>query len=191
MSKRGILIAVEGLDCSGKTSQCVKLNNALKNLGHDVEVVSIPMPLLTVNDRQCHLMYAQNVWQEQDGMKAKLLRGKSLIVDSYMYTSMCSKVSSVRDMAWLRSLYVQCLMPDLSVYLDTSVDEVMRRSCTAVDVLSKCKMFKDMIWADINDGHWKVVNGNDTKGTVHASLLRYALETLYSIRPEQPLYEII
>ena len=42
LKKRGCLVVVEGLDRSGKTSQCQLLHDALKEKGYQVRYVKFP-----------------------------------------------------------------------------------------------------------------------------------------------------
>ena len=42
MRSRGALIVIEGIDRSGKSTQCLKLEQSLKNAGHQVKALKFP-----------------------------------------------------------------------------------------------------------------------------------------------------
>ncbi|UNH60692.1 Thymidylate kinase [Scale drop disease virus] len=181
---RGILISIEGIEKSGKSTQAIKLTAALKRLGHNVETVIIPMQILplSANDRHVQMTVACNILAEQDQMKERLMSGESLVIDQYLFTSMAKS----NEFDWVKGLYSNVIIPDLVIFLDTSLEETYKRG-RVVCQRQQQNRFKEMIWNDLNHGFWKIVQGDESKNTIHSTVLRFALETIYSTHKEKPL----
>ena len=76
---RGALVVFEGLDRSGKTSQCGRLLSYLEGLGHSVELWRFPDRTTSVgqmisayltnksqlDDRTIHLLFSANRWEKR------------------------------------------------------------------------------------------------------------------------------
>jgi len=93
-SKRGALIVLEGLDRSGKSSQCLKLASSLASQGFSVEAWRFPDRTTAMgkmisaylsskedmDDRTIHLLFSANRWE-------KRLFSKSPLISSYSQLS--------------------------------------------------------------------------------------------------------
>lgn len=101
ITNRGALIVVEGVDRSGKSTQCRKLVQSLKNLNIKSELITFPdRTTLTgklineyltnkeckLNNEAIHLLFTANRWESVDKMKSLLSNGITLIVDRYCYS---------------------------------------------------------------------------------------------------------
>lgn len=98
--KRGALIVVEGLDRSGKSTQCKKLVQSLENLNVKAKLLSFPdrstqtgkvidaylKNECKLDDHAIHLLFSANRWENVDKMKSLLNDGVTLIVDRYSYS---------------------------------------------------------------------------------------------------------
>ena len=76
---RGALVVFEGLDRSGKTSQCGRLLSCLEGLGHSVELWRFPDRTTSVgqmisayltnksqlDDHTIHLLFSANRWEKR------------------------------------------------------------------------------------------------------------------------------
>ncbi|KAL0705440.1 hypothetical protein Bca4012_071865 [Brassica carinata] len=97
---RGAFIVVEGLDRSGKSTQCAKLRSFLESSGHLTE------------------LWSANRWEKRSLMEEKLKGGTTLIVDSYSYSGVAFSSAKVLGIEWCKAPEVGLLAPDSVLYLD-------------------------------------------------------------------------
>ncbi|GKV16683.1 hypothetical protein SLEP1_g27291 [Rubroshorea leprosula] len=129
---RGALIVFEGLDRSGKTSQCSRLLSYLEGLGHSAELWRFPDRTTTVgqmvsaylsndlqlDDHTIHLLFSANRWEKRSMMEAKLRAGTTLLVDRYSYSGVAFSSAKGLDIGWCKAPEAGLLAPDLVLYLD-------------------------------------------------------------------------
>lgn len=98
--KRGALIVLEGCDRSGKTTQCRKIVESLKNKQIFAETFSFPDrttvtgKLITeyllnkteLSDKAIHLLFSANRWELSKKMERLINDGVTLIIDRYAYS---------------------------------------------------------------------------------------------------------
>lgn len=146
MKLSGKFIVFEGIDGSGKTTQIELLKSKLQSIGQNVHMTTEPtdrsvgklirqilrkeinaseetLAALFVADRLDHI---QN---EDDGMAAKLEEEIHVISDryywsSYAYHGLSMPIAKVVEM---NDICHQLLKPDLTIYLDLTADESMKR----------------------------------------------------------------
>jgi len=84
--KRGALIVLEGVDRSGKTTQCSRLLNRLVSNGISCELMRFPdrtTPIgkmidgylqskTEMDDHALHLLFSANRWEAKDSMLKKI-----------------------------------------------------------------------------------------------------------------------
>lgn len=89
--KRGALIVFEGCDRAGKTTQCKKLVERLKNKNMNVKFMNFPNRNTTsgkiideylrkktnLSDEGIHLLFTANRWEAKKEMENELKSGKS------------------------------------------------------------------------------------------------------------------
>ncbi|KAL9266435.1 Thymidylate kinase-like protein [Drosera capensis] len=92
-SPRGALVVLEGLDRSGKSSQCSKLVSYLEGIGIPAELWRFPNRTTSVgkmisaylaneaqlDDRTVHLLFSANRWEKRSSMEDKLKAGITLV----------------------------------------------------------------------------------------------------------------
>ena len=138
----GRLIAVEGLDGSGKSTQVWLLGQRLDKtrktyvtceptdgpiglqirmvLEHRVRVSAATLAALFAADRADHLGRAET------GILAQLKRDVDVITDRYYLSSFAYQGMSV-DWAWIEQMHANCLRPDLTCFVDVPVQVCLRR----------------------------------------------------------------
>lgn len=99
--KRGALIVVEGVDRSGKSTQCKKLVESLEKRLIKAKLLGFPdRSTLTgkliddylrnkdckLNDHTIHLLFSANRWENFEKMKSLLYDGVTLVIDRYSYS---------------------------------------------------------------------------------------------------------
>lgn len=130
-----LLIAVEGVDCSGKTSLIKKL---VDEYPEQFEKISFPdrttktgkilNEFLKNNYRgdkeKMHMLFHLNRIECQQKIK-EILKHKNVICDRYITSGIVYALAdNVQSLQSLQSL----LIPDLQIYLDASISEISKRA---------------------------------------------------------------
>lgn len=99
--KRGALIVIEGVDRSGKSTQCKNLVQSLEKMNIKSKLITFPDRTTStgklideylrnkecnLSDEAIHLLFTANRWENLDKMKALLFEGVTLVVDRYSYS---------------------------------------------------------------------------------------------------------
>jgi dTMP kinase len=131
MGRNGLLICIEGLDKSGKTTQSLLLVDALRSRGLEAVYTTEPSAgeigsfikryVLRRKQRipasvEALLFAADRVDHVEREIKPMLKEGKIVVSDRYIYSSIAYK--EINKMA---------LEPDLAIYIDVPLEVIMRR----------------------------------------------------------------
>lgn len=138
----GRLIAIEGLDGSGKSTQVRRLSQRLGKarpvyvtyeptdgpigaqirmiLEHRVRVSAATLAALFAADRADHLE------QPQTGILAHLRRNTDVITDRYYLSSFAYQGMSV-DWTWIEQMHARCVRPELICFVDVPVEVCLAR----------------------------------------------------------------
>ncbi|KIX98619.1 uncharacterized protein Z520_05920 [Fonsecaea multimorphosa CBS 102226] len=144
MSKRGRLIVVEGLDRSGKSSQCQRLLEHFQSQGLQVRSVKFPdrstptgqmiNSYLTgqaqQDDHAIHLIFSANRWEAIKTIRLALLSGVAVIVDRYSFSGAvysAAKQNPELSLEWAWAPEIGLLKPDLVFFLDISSADAAKR----------------------------------------------------------------
>lgn len=142
--KRGLFIVVEGLDRSGKTTQCQHLLEHLQAIDHTVRYQKFPdrstgtgqminsylTNQSTQSDHAIHLIFSANRWEAINSITAQLKQGTTIIVDRYSFSgavySAAKKLPGL-DLDWAWACEVGLPKPDLVLFLDISEEKAAER----------------------------------------------------------------
>lgn len=138
---RGTLILIEGLDRSGKLTQAEILAKKL-----DADLVKFPDRLTPIGqiinryltdktfdlpDQSAHLLFSANRWELAKLLEEKLLSGKSIVMDRYIYSgiaySLAKKGAEMDSYDWLYGPDKGLPKPDLTLFLTISLEELSSR----------------------------------------------------------------
>jgi dTMP kinase len=137
----GLLIALEGLDQSGKQTQAERLRDRLVERGRLVRLLSFPAygtPIGEEIGRALHgsrdyapdvmqLLYVANRYELKPDIERERERGTILICDRYLGSSIAYGVGQGLDAGWLRDIQRHLPQPDLTFLLDIPPDVSARR----------------------------------------------------------------
>jgi dTMP kinase len=144
---RGLLIAFEGLDQSGKQTQAERLRDRLTEAGRQVRLLSFPAydtPIGT-EIRQAlsgtrdwgadvmQLLYIANRYEARPMIEQELAQGTVLVCDRYVASSIAYGETQGLDAAWLRDVQRHLPQPDITFLLDIVPDVSARRKTTDRD----------------------------------------------------------
>ncbi|EXJ94005.1 thymidylate kinase [Capronia coronata CBS 617.96] len=141
---RGLLIVIEGLDRSGKSSQCQQLFNTFQSMGQKVRYTKFPDRTTPTgqminsyltgqaqqDDHSIHLLFAANRWEAAKSIEKDLLDGVTVIVDRYsfsgaVYSAAKENPDLTLDWAWYPEIGL--LKPDILFFLDIASAEAAKR----------------------------------------------------------------
>lgn len=173
----GALIAFEGIDQAGKLTQCRRLQERAVALGCRTALLHYPdydTPVgqllhralaegLALEPRARTMLFAANRW-EQDGRVRSLLETHGLvIVDRYSASNVVYGMTQGYDPLWLRGLEHGLRPADLTLLVDISPEESVRRKKSGRDAFEQNlellrgarSHYHDMARAE----NWAVVEG--------------------------------
>jgi dTMP kinase len=144
---RGLLIAFEGLDQSGKQTQAEMLRGRVVEAGRLVRLLSFPAydtPIGTEigkalqGDRDygpdvMQLLYVANRYEYKPQIARELERGTVLICDRYLASSVAYGDAQGLDPEWLLDVQKHLPQPDLTFLLDIEPAVSARRKTTERD----------------------------------------------------------
>ncbi len=146
MIKKGIFIAFEGIDGSGKSTQIQLLKQRLESLGYPIYCTFEPTdnPIGTLirtiikgeekaDNKTIAALFAadrlHHILNEKDGLLKKINDGYIILADRYYFSSYAYQSLSV-DMEWIIELNkkaAELLRPDINLFIDIEVEEAMNR----------------------------------------------------------------
>eukprot|EP00897_Mesotaenium_endlicherianum_P010455 jgi/Mesen1/9438/ME000618S08815 len=129
---RGAFIVFEGLDRSGKTTQCQQLVAFLKEQGLNVdhwrfpdrntEVGKMISAYLTnvkeLDDEFVHLLFTANRFEKKSELLRLLENGTTLVVDRYAYSGAAYSTAKGLKLEWCKGKEEGLPAPDIVVYLN-------------------------------------------------------------------------
>lgn len=137
----GTLIAVEGADGSGRSTQIAQLVNWLETCGHPTVQVGLKRSTLVSEELEkaqegnilsrttLGLFYATDFADQLENIILPALRaGFIVLADRYIYTLMARDMVRGMDEAWLKNLYGIALEPDAVFYLTVEPQELVQRN---------------------------------------------------------------
>ena len=144
---RGLLIAFEGLDQSGKQTQTERLRDRLVDAGRQVRLLSFPAYETPIGQEirralegtrewaadVMQLLYIANRYEARPLIERDLANGMILVCDRYMASSVAYGESQGLDAAWLRDAQRHLPQPDLTFLLDIAHEVSARRKATDRD----------------------------------------------------------
>ena len=141
MTKKGVLIAVEGIDGAGKTTQAYLLVEKLKKLGVKAEYTTEPTYGRVGDILRLHvarmkkrepiyeaLLYTADRFEHvKRVIQPKIRRGIVLVSDRYVYSTLAYQGAAGLDERWLRELNFFAPKPNLTIYIDVPPEKSLRR----------------------------------------------------------------
>jgi dTMP kinase len=144
---RGLLIAFEGLDQSGKQTQAELLRDRLVGRGRTVRLLSFPDYETAIgseigralrNERHyapdvMQLLYVANRYEYKESILEAIHAGTVLVCDRYLASSVAYGEAQGLDAAWLLDIQKYLPQPDVTILLDIPPETSARRKSTARD----------------------------------------------------------
>jgi dTMP kinase len=138
--RRGFLVAFEGPDGSGKTTQRKLFKTWLKSEGVDVvttkwnssdlvkPIIKSRKAVRALSPEEFSLLHAADFRHRvEHAILPALWEGKVVIADRFLFTGLARDVARGLDLDWVLRLYQPLLWPDLVFYFAVSPDTSGRR----------------------------------------------------------------
>jgi dTMP kinase len=142
-STRGLLVAFEGPDGSGKTTQRKLFKNWLKSEGRDVTTTkwnssALVKPLVkarkaahALSPEEFSLLHAADFrYRLETDILPALWHGRTVVADRYLFTALARDAARGIDLHWLMEVYRPLFWPDLVFYFSVSPETSGKRIAT-------------------------------------------------------------
>lgn len=196
LKQKGVFICIEGLDASGKTTHAHWLVRNLWKQGFDAvyttepsrgefgrfirryvlqrmrRVPSVVEALLFAVDRVDHV---------EKEIKPALERGKIVVSDRYVYSSLAYQGAAGLDIKWIEEINRLALPPDLAIYIDVPPEVVVKRikwKKSVMERLETQRKVREVYMKFVENGRLLPINGNRTKNEVAKDILTVVLNFL-------------
>jgi dTMP kinase len=140
MQNKGLLIVIEGIDGSGKTTQINLLKDWLKHKGYEViksewyrtkSIYELNMRLNLADEITAKtaftLVAAEFAARLDYILKPALSAGKIILCEKYIYTPMAKDVARGATPEFVKLLYQDAPVPDIIFFLDVDVETALLR----------------------------------------------------------------
>jgi len=191
---RGAFIVLEGLDRSGKSTQCRLLTDYLNLSGHPSVSMRFPDRTTTIGkmidgylkssleaeDHAIHLLFVANRWEKNSEMRAALEEGKTVIVDRYSYSGTAFTSAKGIDPTWCYSPEVGLLEPDLVIYLDVAIQQAEKRGEFGAEryEAKEMQITVGKIFQKLKEDFWKTVDASSTIEKIQDEVRELAVQAI-------------
>jgi dTMP kinase len=188
--KIALLVAIEGIDQSGKETQSRLLANRLREEGRSVDVMDFPDYTTGIgrylreylhgktrmDPHAVHLLYAANKWESLCKLDREIRNVDVLIMNRYRASNLAYGVAHGLPIEWLSALEHGLPEPDVVLVLDVSPRLSFERKKQDRDVHENeraylVKVRRVYLHLAKRSG-WIVINGARDREDVHAAIWR-------------------
>jgi len=198
MIKRGAFICIEGIDGSGKTTQARRLVRSLRLKGFKVVYTIEPSTgevgkiiRRYVLDRkkrvpvvvEALLFAADRVDHVEKVIKQALQKGRILVCDRYLYSTLAYQGAAGLDLNWIEQINRFALAPDLALFLDVSPEVVVERlrskpKKSVMETLQNQRRVREVYLKMVKEGRLVRIDGNKSVDDVAINILRVVVDFL-------------
>jgi len=186
---RGLLIAFEGLDQSGKQTQAERLKAAVEARGRAAVLLDFPSYETHIGreigaglqgQRDYHpdtmqLLYVANRYEKKPQIEAFLADGAIVICDRYLASSVAYGEAQGLDGVWMRDVQKYLPQPDLTILLDIAPETAAGRKTANRDKyerdLALLSRVRESYERQARSPGWLRLDGERSKDAVAADVL--------------------
>jgi len=146
-----MLICIEGIDASGKSTQSALLCDRLRQSGFNCELIAFPdyrTPVglnirayldgeISTSPEVRQMLYAANRWERCADIVSWLDSGEFVVADRYIPSGLAYGLANGLDLNWMLALEEGLPSPDLVIVLDVPVDKTAKRFLRQRDVYER------------------------------------------------------
>jgi thymidylate kinase len=170
-----MLIVFEGLDKSGKTTQCKILHERLLKLNIKSKILSFPKrhghigslidkylkKEINLTDEAIHLLFSADRWESKPEMLQLMKEGIHLIVDRYTYSGSAYSTAKGLPMEWCLRCDKGLPIPDLVIFLNNSYNREGEERYETLEFQKKVseqyEIIREPNWLIINNDYDKIL----------------------------------
>jgi dTMP kinase len=185
---RGLLIAFEGLDQSGKQTQAERLKTAVEARGRTAVLLDFPSYETRIGQEigaglqgqrdygpdTMQLLYVANRYEKKPQIERLLAEGTIVICDRYLASSIAYGEAQGLDGAWLRDAQKYLPQPDLTILLDIAPETAAGRKTSNRDKyerdLALLSRVRESYRRQADAGGWLRLDGERSKDAVAADV---------------------
>ena len=189
---RGLLIAFEGLDQSGKQTQAERLKAEVEKRGRTCVLLDFPSYATHIGreiDEALHggreygpdvmqLLYVANRYEKKPLIERMLAAGTVVVCDRYLASSVAYGEAQGLDAAWLLEIQRYLPPPDLTILLDIAPETAAGRKTSNRDKyerdLALLSRVRESYLRQAAGGGWLRLDGDRAKEAVTADVLTAA-----------------
>ena len=186
---KGLLIAFEGLDQSGKQTQAERLKAEVERRGRHAVLLDFPSYETHIGqeiDEGLHggrdygpdvmqLLYVANRYEKKPLIEKLLADGTVIVCDRYLASSIAYGEAQELDAGWLRDIQRYLPPPDLTILLDIAPETAAGRKRSNRDKyerdLELLSRVRDSYRRQAQASDWVRVDGERPKDDVAADVL--------------------
>lgn len=196
--RKGVFICVEGIDGSGKTTQAHILVEALKKEGFEAVYTTEPSNGVFGEMLRKHILegsrrvpvvveavlFAVDRFDHiESEVKPLLKRGKIVVSDRYVYSSIAYQGASSLSKKWLKEINNRAIKPDLSIFIDVPPEIVIgriNRQRSVMETLQTQKRVREAYLKLVEEEDLLVVDGASAKKEVAERIQKVVFNFLSS-----------
>ena len=194
--RKGMLICIEGIDASGKTTQAKLLVKNLNERGYKAVYTSEPtkgffgqilrQKILYGNERvpavvEALLFALDRLEHVEKEIKPALEKEKIVVSDRYLYSSIAYQGAAGLDPAWIEEINRWAIKPDLAIYLDVPAEVVikrLKRKRSVMETLENQRRVRKAYLRLVKEGMLLLVDGNRPIEEIEREILEIVMKQL-------------
>ena len=194
--RKGMLICIEGIDASGKTTQAKLLVKNLNERGYEAVYTSEPtkgffgqilrQKILYGNERVPAVVEAlffalDRLEHVEKEIKPALEKEKIVVSDRYLYSSIAYQGAAGLDPAWIEEINRWAIKPDLAIYLDVPAEVVikrLKRKRSVMETLENQRRVRNVYLRLVKEGMLLLVDGNRPIEEIEREILEIVMKRL-------------
>lgn len=191
---RGVFVVFEGVDRSGKSTQCKRLVEGLQRNGRSVELRRFPersteigqlidaylQKKIELDDRAVHLLFSANRWAAAAEIRSALERGVDVVCDRYAYSGVAFSAAKpeIDDLDWCKAPDAGLPAPDVVVFLEIPPDKAEARGGFGNERYEVSDMQKRVAahFKDLRGPRWRVLDAAREMDAVEADVYAVVAE---------------
>jgi dTMP kinase len=180
----GMLIAIEGLDQSGKETQAQRLRERLRDAGHKVRLLSFPDYGTSIGEEIARalqgereygsdvmqLLFVANRHERREAMLEWIAGGLILVVDRYRASTIAYGEALGLEITWLEDIQRRLPSADLTIFIDIEPATAAKRKAHGRDRYESDLALLERVRASYQrqaaHASWIRVDGESTKDEV-------------------------
>ena len=184
-----MLIAIEGLDQSGKATQAERLRDHLREQGTRARLVSFPDYGTSIGEEiaralqgereygpeAMQLLYVANRYERKTDLERWLSGGLAVVCDRYVASSIAYGVAQGLDADWLADIQRFLPRPELTILLDIDPALAAERKTAGRDRYERdlvlLESVRDSYLEQAERSDWICVDGNRSKDDVAGEIM--------------------